>query len=70
MCFGGGSKSSKPAKPAQVAPVKVVETPEVTLGDDPAEAKKKAQEGKKNLRIPLGASSETTGAGVSSGLNV
>lgn len=71
MCMGGGSKAPAPAAPAPAAPVQMEEVKAPQLGSDEDKKKKKAQEGKRDLRVPLGAADENTvGAGISSGLNV
>lgn len=71
MCMGGGSSTPATAAPAPAAPVQMEEVRAPRLGESEDVKKKKAQEGKRDLRVPLGAAdAETVGAGISSGLNI
>lgn len=72
MCMGGGSPSvSQPAAVAPAAPATVEETLAPEIGMSDAEKKKKAQQGKRDLRVEPGALDPTSvGAGITSGINV
>ncbi len=73
MCMGGGSAPAPaPARqPAPAAPATVQETVAPELGISEEEKKRKAQLGKRDLRVDVGSlDPATVGAGVTSGINV
>ena len=70
-CMGGGSPAPAPAAPAPAAPATVEETVAPEIGMDENKKKKKAQQGKRDLRVDVGALDPTSvGAGITSGINV
>ena len=73
MCSGGGGSRSAPAPaPAIPAAAPVIQEEVIPdVGIDPAETKRKAQKGKRDLRVNIGSlDPETIGAGVTSGINL
>ena len=73
MCMGGGGSPAPvvQAAPAPAAPATVEETVAPEIGMDENEKKKKAQKGKRDLRVDVGALDPTSvGAGITSGINV
>lgn len=71
-CMGGSSPSPAPATvPAPAAPATVEEVLAPDIGMTDAEKKKKAQAGKRDLRVDVGALDPTSvGAGITSGINL